>query len=160
MNNILQSSLFFLFTFSWFNYSHTFLRRARGVAAGLSAAFDYLLTFISTKSYYNLETLLSMPGIALLNCIITGCGLILMYNIMPETENRTLEDIEFHFSDNSKKLTDRKIARVSSEQLKQAGRDNDDFEATKNGTELERDSNELKNKTRNGCDNRGYVNDI
>lgn len=34
-----------------------------------------------------------------------------MYNILPETENRTLEDIELHFSDNSKKLTDRKIMK-------------------------------------------------
>lgn len=29
--------------------------------------------------------------------------------ILPETENRTLEDIELHFADNSKSITDRKI---------------------------------------------------
>lgn len=52
-----------------------------------------------------------MPGIALLNCGIAAFGFVLLYKIMPETENRTLEDIEMHFSDNSKKLTDRKIAK-------------------------------------------------
>lgn len=36
-----------------------------------------------------------------------------MYLILPETENRTLEDIELHFSDNKRKLTDRKIAKSS-----------------------------------------------
>lgn len=56
-----------------------------------------------------------MPGVALFNCIIIGCGLILMYNVLPETENRTLEDIEIHFADNSKKLTDRRIAQNRSE---------------------------------------------
>lgn len=86
------------------------------MAAGLSAAFDYLLSFLCTNTYYNLETSLSMPGISLLNCIIAGCGIVLVYIIMPETENRTLEDIEMHFSDNSKKITDRKIAKAFSSQ--------------------------------------------
>lgn len=31
---------------------------------------------------------------------------------MPETENRSLEDIEMHFSDDSKRITDRHIAYV------------------------------------------------
>lgn len=34
-----------------------------------------------------------------------------MYFILPETENYTLEDIELHFSDDSKKLTDLKIIK-------------------------------------------------
>lgn len=34
-----------------------------------------------------------------------------MYKIFPETEDITLEDIELHFSDNSKGLTDRVIAK-------------------------------------------------
>lgn len=40
--------------------------------------------------------------------------LIFQYKIMPETENRSLEDIEMHFSDNSKRITDRHIAYVQS----------------------------------------------
>jgi hypothetical protein len=32
---------------------------------------------------------------------------------LPETERRTLEDIELHFSDNNKKLNDIKIAKLS-----------------------------------------------
>lgn len=30
---------------------------------------------------------------------------------MPETEDRTLEDIEVHFSDNQRKITDRRIQK-------------------------------------------------
>lgn len=57
-----------------------------------------------------METTLSLAGMTLLfnrTCIFC---LILMYNILPETEDRSLEDIELHFADNSKRITDRKIA--------------------------------------------------
>lgn len=36
-----------------------------------------------------------------------------MYYLLPETENRTLEDIELHFSDNSRKMTDIYIKKNS-----------------------------------------------
>lgn len=68
--------------------------------------------FVSVRTFYSLETTLSMPGVALFNCIISAAGLILMYQILPETENRTLEEIEMHFADGTKKLTDRKIPKL------------------------------------------------
>lgn len=86
----------------------------RGIASGTGATVNYVMGFISLKSYYHLETTLSLPGISLMYCIITGAGLILMYFILPETEGRTLEDIELHFADDSKKLTDWNIVKVTS----------------------------------------------
>lgn len=53
-----------------------------------------------------------MAGIALFNSIVVVFGLVLMYTILPDTENKTLEEIELHFSDNSKKITDRKIQKI------------------------------------------------
>lgn len=73
------------------------------------------MTFVCTKTYYNLETWLSLPGISLFYCIIAAIGFIMNYFILPETENRSLEEIELHFSDKSKKLTDRYIAKTSKE---------------------------------------------
>lgn len=61
-----------------------------------------------------METAFSLPGFALFNCFIVAGGFVLMYFILPETEGRTLEDIELNFSDNSKNITDRKIARLHS----------------------------------------------
>lgn len=40
-----------------------------------------------------------------------------MYNILPETESPSLGDIELHFADNTKSLTDRNIA-ISKRQVK------------------------------------------
>lgn len=80
--------------------------RTRGLATGLAAAINYIMAFITIKLYYNLETSLSITGVSLFYCVVATSGLILMYNILPETENRSLEDIETHFSDDSKKITD------------------------------------------------------
>lgn len=35
----------------------------------------------------------------------------MLYNILPETEGRTLEDIENHFADRGRKFTDRFIVK-------------------------------------------------
>lgn len=83
--------------------------RVRGVVSGFIITFSYMLAFILTKTRYFFEVYLSLPGITLLLSIIIGFGLILLYYILPETTNRSLEDIELHFADNSKKLTNRKI---------------------------------------------------
>lgn len=39
-------------------------------------------------------------------------SLIAMYFVMPETENRTLEEVEVHFSDNNRKITDIRIRKI------------------------------------------------
>lgn len=38
--------------------------------------------------------------------------IIISYAIMPETENRTLEEIEAHFSDKTKKWTDTNVQKI------------------------------------------------
>lgn len=43
----------------------------------------------------------------------------MMYNILPETEGRTLEDIEIHFADNTRKLTDHYIVQNSANKSKE-----------------------------------------
>ncbi|XP_055302406.1 facilitated trehalose transporter Tret1-like [Sitodiplosis mosellana] len=95
----------------WMLLSEIFPFKSRGIASGVAAALNYMLGFITRKTYYNLEMTLSLPGASLFYCVICGCGFILMFLILPETENHTLEDIELHFSDDSKKITDRTIIK-------------------------------------------------
>lgn len=85
--------------------------RSRGIASGAAAAINYILGFITKKIYYNLETTLSLPGVSLFYSVICGTGMIVMFFILPETEDRTLEDIESHFADGSKAIIDRKIVK-------------------------------------------------
>lgn len=91
---------------------HFLLRfRTKGLIAGIAAAVNYTMGFATVKTYQDLEKALSLPGIALFYSAIAICGLILMYQIMPETEGFTLDEIETHFSDDSKAITDWKIPK-------------------------------------------------
>lgn len=129
-----------------------FIFRSRGIATGITAAGCYIMAFIASKTYYNLESFLSLPGVSALYAGIGVIGLIVGYFIIPETENRTLEDIELHFSDNSLKLTDRKIPKnVVGKDLKTIDSDKP------NGTVLSEKSpsvivNMIMNDRRNGND--------
>lgn len=62
-------------------------------------------------------------------------GFIFIYFYLPETEKRTLEDIELHFSDNNKKLNDIKIPKsksILSVKAVDKGCDNNAFEGDNN----------------------------
>lgn len=97
--------------------SELFSFKSRGIVNGVTVAMNYIFSAIANKSYYNLETALSLPGISTLFACIAFIGLIVAYTILPETENRSLDDIEVHFADNFKSLTDREIA-ISKHQAK------------------------------------------
>ncbi|XP_055303166.1 facilitated trehalose transporter Tret1-like [Sitodiplosis mosellana] len=140
----------------WQMISEVFPYKTRGIATGITAALYYVLRFIGAKTFYSLETTLSMPGVALFNCIIIAFGLILMYKILPETENRTLEDIEMHFSDNSKKLTDRKIPKLD---LSQIGSAKNNSNMPTRPVSIKGIDEQNNKKSGIGCDNRSFVAD-
>lgn len=63
---------------------------------------SYLLLFTLTKSYLTVEMVLSIEYTMLLFGCIGIFGLIYFYNYLPETENKTLLEIEEFFTSNSK----------------------------------------------------------
>lgn len=85
--------------------------RNRSLACGITAALHYVMSFVTTKTYFNLESALSLPGVILFYGVMGMVGLAFVYFFLPETEKRTLEDIELYFSDNKRKLTDIYIPR-------------------------------------------------
>lgn len=42
-----------------------------------------------------------------------NCRIFALYVLLPETENRTLQEIEMHFSNNLRKWTDRNIQHIT-----------------------------------------------
>lgn len=62
-----------------------------------------------------------------------------------------------HFANNSKKITDRKIAKVSIEQQPKLENKNVDEWNTQSNERLEREDG--KNNALNGCDNRNFIPD-
>jgi hypothetical protein len=61
--------------------------------------------------------------------VIDCLGLVFIYYYLPETERRTLEDIELHFSDNSKKLRDIEIPRGKLQKATAKGIENKAYES-------------------------------
>lgn len=105
------------------------------MASGITAALNYIMAFCTTKSYYNIETYFSLFGLIALYAVVDIIGLFYIYMFLPETERRTLEEIELHFSDNNKKLSDIKIRKnVNMAEEKKAkekgGLENKGFEST------------------------------
>lgn len=96
------------------------LFRSRSMACGITAALNYAMTFVTTKTYFNLESSLSLPGVILFYGICGCIGVLFVYFFLPETEKRTLEDIEIYFSDNKRKLTDIHIRQYHREAQKMA----------------------------------------
>ncbi|EAA01784.5 AGAP001236-PA [Anopheles gambiae str. PEST] len=95
----------------WILLSEVFPFRNRSLACGITAALHYVMSFVTTKTYFNLESALSLPGVILFYGVMGMVGLAFVYFFLPETEKRTLEDIELYFSDNKRKLTDIYIPR-------------------------------------------------
>ncbi|XP_052868649.1 facilitated trehalose transporter Tret1-like [Anopheles cruzii] len=95
----------------WILLSEVFPFRNRSLACGITAALHYVMSFVTTKTYFNLESALSLPGVILFYGVMGLIGLCFVYFFLPETEKRTLEDIELYFSDNKRKLTDIYIPR-------------------------------------------------
>uniref|UniRef100_A0AAG5D5T8 Major facilitator superfamily (MFS) profile domain-containing protein n=1 Tax=Anopheles atroparvus TaxID=41427 RepID=A0AAG5D5T8_ANOAO len=95
----------------WILLSEVFPFRNRSLACGITAALHYVMSFVTTKTYFNLESAFSLPGVILFYGLMGIIGLFFVYFFLPETEKRTLEDIELYFSDNKRKLTDIHIPR-------------------------------------------------
>lgn len=170
--------MFLITIFVFFGY------RTRGFATGIAAGVNYFMAFIATKTYYNFENWFSLPGVTLLYGTIGALGFVAMYLILPETESRSLEEIELHFSDNQKKITDRKIIQttpkkridsietptpIDEKASKGAYAISDIFEMT-NGTpsviggvcsDITANNNETESSQnkQNGCDNKAFVMD-
>ncbi|KAL4143636.1 hypothetical protein QTP88_005948 [Uroleucon formosanum] len=84
-------------TLPWMLVSETFPNKSRGVAAGSSAALSYLLMFILTKSYLIVEINLTLEYTMLLFGGIGLFGLGYLYFYLPETEKKSLLEIEEYF---------------------------------------------------------------
>ena len=125
-----------------------FAYRSRGIVTGITAGLNYIMAFCTTKTYFNLETSLSLVGLITLYAVFDIFGLFYIYFFLPETERRTLEEIELHFSDNKKKLSDINIRKNVDMALEKSGK-------IKNGIENKAFENAAWGFTANFlCDNK------
>ena len=82
----------------WLVMSEIFPLKARGPASSLATLSNWLLAFVVTKTYSNLQSELTIQGTF---WFYSGCsllGFVFVFFVMPETKGKTLEEIEAMFN--------------------------------------------------------------
>ncbi|XP_050437238.1 uncharacterized protein LOC126843634 [Adelges cooleyi] len=85
----------------WMLISEIYPNEIRGVATGASAAFSYLLIFFSTSIYLTVKETFQEYTMILFG-VIGIIGNVYLYYYLPETENKTLLEIEDFFTLNKR----------------------------------------------------------
>ncbi|CAH0381580.1 unnamed protein product [Bemisia tabaci] len=98
----------------WQLVSEVFPLTGRGLASGIAGAWAHLSSSILVKSYLYTESLISLSGIMYLYGCGTVVGLIYLYFYLPETEGKSLEQIETYFTDQHDRKEKFSIGRPSS----------------------------------------------
>lgn len=99
----LKFSIFFLLLtvgiriIPWMLIGEVFPVNVRSASSGLSSGVGYIFAFFSNKLFLTMITNLTYPGTFLFYSIVAIVACILFYFALPETEGRTLIDIEEHF---------------------------------------------------------------
>lgn len=70
----------------------------RGIASGLSGGLGYIFGFAANRSFLVMIKTLTLPGTFWFYGAMSLIGTVILYFALPETEGRTLIDIENHFS--------------------------------------------------------------
>ena len=82
----------------WMLLSEVFPFRTRGLSGGVSAAGCYVFLFLSSKTYLDVEHSFNLFGAFLFYGTISCVGVVFLYYRLLETEGKSLEDIEQHFT--------------------------------------------------------------
>lgn len=69
----------------------------RNAAAGISSALGYWVGFASNKLFLNMVTTFTLNGTFWFYSGVCIIGCIVLYFILPETENKTLQEIQVYF---------------------------------------------------------------
>lgn len=73
-------------------------RRGRGVAGGLCASFFYITAFLVSKTWLNFQNLVELHGCFFLYGIVGCFGIQYLFINLPETEGKSLAEIERCFA--------------------------------------------------------------
>lgn len=82
----------------WVLSGEVFSSQVRGTATGIAGSLFYIFSSIANKIFLYMVESLTLPGTFLCSACINLGGVIVLYFIMPETEGRTLKEIEEHYA--------------------------------------------------------------
>ncbi|XP_075219948.1 facilitated trehalose transporter Tret1-like isoform X2 [Lycorma delicatula] len=93
---VLSSTVGFL-TLPWAMVGEVFPTQVRGVACGLTTCFAYIISFITVKSYPLMMEIFHQHGVYMVFCVMAFIGTVFVIFFLPETQGKTLREIEQYF---------------------------------------------------------------
>lgn len=82
----------------WMLIGEMYPTNIRSGSSSISIGLGYLFAFFANKLYFSMVKLLTLAGLFWFNAAISAGGCVLIYFILPETEGRTLLEIENDFA--------------------------------------------------------------
>lgn len=87
-----------LFPLPWVLQGEMLQQVTRGFSSGLTSAFNFVCFFVVVKTFGEMSEAVGVFGVFMFYGCIALIGTIVLYFIMPETRNKTLQQIEESFS--------------------------------------------------------------
>ncbi|XP_020277859.1 facilitated trehalose transporter Tret1-like isoform X2 [Pseudomyrmex gracilis] len=85
-------------TLPWILAGEVFPAKVRSSATGTAGMTNYILTSISNKIFFYMINGMTLSGTFFFYSLISFAGLCYLYFMLPETEGRTLREIEEHYA--------------------------------------------------------------
>lgn len=86
----------------WILLGEVYPKETRSTGCGVSGAIAYVFAFSANKTFLQLVSYISLPGVYWFQGSLSFLGTIILYFTLPETEGKTLQEITDHFSGISK----------------------------------------------------------
>ncbi|XP_067642478.1 solute carrier family 2, facilitated glucose transporter member 8 isoform X2 [Eurosta solidaginis] len=96
----------------WMLIGEVFPAQVRSTASGLVSGLGYIFGFLANKLFLQTLTALTLPGTFWFYSAVAFVGALVLFFVLPETEGRTLHEIEAHFSKKSKTNLMKKSCRI------------------------------------------------
>lgn len=89
-----------IFPMPWVLQGEMLQQVTRGFSSGLTSSFNFVCFFLVVKTFVELSDALGTFGVFMCYGLISLIGTVVLYFILPETRNKTLQQIEDSFSRN------------------------------------------------------------
>ncbi|XP_012521444.1 facilitated trehalose transporter Tret1-like [Monomorium pharaonis] len=90
-----------LITLPWMLCGEVFSRKHRGLGSGLTSGFNFICFFVVIKTMPLMVEFIKSEGTFAVYGFVTLIGTSVLYFVLPETKNKTLQEIQMYFGQKS-----------------------------------------------------------
>ncbi|XP_035919642.1 uncharacterized protein LOC118517520 [Anopheles stephensi] len=81
----------------WILIGELFAPNVRSGGSGLAGGIAYIFGFIANKTFLKMLAVFTLPGTFCIYSLVTIIGAMILYKVLPETEGKSLQEIETYF---------------------------------------------------------------